>query len=90
MKRQQLPAASSHLRACSVHPCRAGASSVLPLEVGVLVKHVRDGGRSPCQGVAGLLVTPRAQSWCLVGGLPVYPEAVDAGVLGVAPVCQDA
>ena len=26
----------------------------------------------------------------LVGGLPVHPEAVDAGVLGVAPVSQDA
>lgn len=26
----------------------------------------------------------------LVGGLPMHPEAVDAGVLGVAPVSQDA
>lgn len=70
------PRRSCSCSQCANQACGSGRGAALPLPE----------RRARAEGLASRCCRARRG---LVGRLPVHPEAIDAGVLGVAPVSQD-
>lgn len=87
------PSARCQESAAYSFSCPLGQGFLL-LEVSALIKHVGEVAgvlltHSQRRGHAGLPAGWQQHGEGLVGRLPMHPEAVDAGVLRVAPVSQD-